>query len=373
MIDLTLAHQLQGFALDIEINAPPGVTVLFGRSGAGKTSVISAVAGLLTPRYGRIKVAGQTLLDTDAGVNLPSHQRRIGYIFQDNRLFPHLTVEQNLTYGQRFTPKSRKPADFDDVVDLLGLAALLKRSPHQLSGGEKQRVAIGRAILSAPDLVLADEPLAALDDAHKAEILPYFEQLRDILSVPMLYVTHSVAEVARMATTVAVIDQGRCLRCGPTADILTDPAALPTGVRAAGAVLYAKVQAHHQDGLTELDAGGIALFLPGHEQAIGKRIRVRIAAHDVILSRERPDGLSALNIFPGTITQIRRGDGPGAMVTLQTKAGTLLARVTRRSADAMNLQVGGNCHAIVKTVSVAREDVGGASASPPDPVTSCKL
>ncbi len=358
-LSVSLTHGFEGFDLDLAFEAPPGVTVLFGRSGSGKTSIVNAVAGLLRPRSGRIVLDGEVLLDTGSGIALPPHRRRIGAIFQDGRLFPHLTVRQNLAYGRWFAGAGAG-AETDRVVEMLGLGPLLDRRPGRLSGGEKQRVAIGRALLAAPRLLLADEPLAALDEARKAEILPYFERLRDEAQVPILYVSHAPAEVARLATTVVALKDGRLLRQGPAAEVLADPAVLPAGVRGAGAVLEARVVAHHEDGLSELEAGGVPLFLPRVGQAPGAGLRVRIAAQEVILSREVPRGLSALNILPGEVEAVTTGRGPGALVSLKTPAGPILARVTRRSAQALDLAPGVAVHAIVKSVAIAPEDVGGA-------------
>lgn len=357
MLEVAVQHRLGAFALDARFEAPQGLTVLFGRSGSGKTSVINAVAGLMRPDRARVCVAGRVLGDTEQGIWLPPNRRRLGYIFQEGRLFPHLSVRKNLLYGRWF---SGSALPLEPVVDMLGLGALLGRRPGGLSGGEKQRVAIGRALLADPGLILADEPLAALDEARKAEILPYFERLRDEARCPVLYVTHSAAEVARLATTVVVLQDGRVVRQGGASEVLSDPAVTPAGIRAVGAVLEARVKAHHDDGLTELEAGGQPLFLPGVAQPIGTALRVRIAAQEVILSRSRPEGLSALNILQGKIDSIREGDGPGAMVSLDTSAGRVLARVTRRSATALGLAPGVTCYAVVKTVAIAREDVGGA-------------
>jgi molybdate transport system ATP-binding protein len=359
MLEVSLKQALADFTLDVGFEAPAGLTVLFGRSGAGKTSIVDAVAGLSRPQSGRIALGDRVLVDTDRGLFVPPARRRVGYIFQEGRLFPHMTVRRNLAYGARFAPRDARPEDMGRVVEMLGIGPLLDRRPGALSGGEKQRVAIGRALLAAPQLILADEPLAALDEARKAEILPYFERLRDEVEVPILYVSHAASEVGRLATSVVVLEQGRVLRQGRAAEVLGDPAALPTGPRAAGAILAARVLAHHDDGLTELEAGGQRLFLPRIDRAAGTALRLRIAAHDVILSRGRPEGLSALNILPGRVAEVRPGAGPGVMVALDTPAGRLLARITERSARVLELAEGTALHAIVKSVSVAPGDVGG--------------
>ena len=362
MLEVRVRHAFEDFAVDATFDAPPGITVLFGRSGSGKTTIVNAVAGLLSPDAGRIVSGDRVLLDTEHKVSLKPHRRRLGYIFQEGRLFPHLTVRQNLAYGAWFASKDAPGEEMGRVVEILGIGALLDRRPGALSGGEKQRVAIGRALLSAPRLILADEPLAALDEARKAEILPYFERLRDEVAIPILYVSHAASEVARLATTVVALEAGRVIAQGPAADVLGNPAVLPAGAREAGAMLTARVVAHHADGLSELEAGGISLFLPRVAQPAGSMLRVRIAAHDVILSRGRPEGLSALNILPGTVTEIRPGDGPGAIVALETAAGRVLARITRRSADTLGLTAGMPVHAAVKTVSIASSDIGTSTA-----------
>ncbi|GKY89091.1 molybdenum ABC transporter ATP-binding protein [Sinisalibacter aestuarii] len=357
-LSVALHHALPGLTLDVAFDAPAGVTSLFGRSGAGKTSVVNAVAGLLRPDRARIVLEGEVLADTGRGIWLPAHKRRIGYVFQEGRLFPHLDVRRNLVYGLRVTGRAVDDKAFARVVEMLGIGALLARRPGALSGGEKQRVAIGRALLAAPRMLLLDEPLAALDEGRKAEILPYLERIRDEAGVPMLHVSHAAAEVARLATTVVVLEAGRVLRAGPTAAVLSDPALTPTGPRAVGALLIARVVAHHDDGLSELDAGGVRLFLPRVASAPGAELRVRIAAHDVILSLGPPEGLSALNSLPGTVAEIHIGDGPGAIVAVETAAGRVLSRVTRRSVARLGLAPGIACHAILKTVSIAAEDVG---------------
>ena len=354
-----IRHDFGGFSLDAKFDAPRGITALFGRSGSGKTSIVRSIAGLIKPVEGIIRVDDRVLQNTSSQTYVPAHLRRMGYVFQDARLFPHKSVRSNLMYGAQFAKGRTAAVGLDDVVELLGLGALLDRHPRTLSGGEAQRVAIGRALLSAPEMILADEPLASLDEARKAEILPYFEALRDETQIPILYVSHSVSEVARLATTVVVLKDGRVIAQGDAATVLGDARVLPTGVRDAGALLEAHIVQQHEDGLTELEAGGVPLFLPRIKGALREKVRVRIAAQDVILAKEKPDGLSALNIIPGRVRSVRIGDGPGAIVTLETPAGAVLARVTRRSVVRMGLGEGASLYAVVKTVSVAPSDVSG--------------
>ena len=355
-VSVDIQHRFGDFALDVQFEAPQGLTVLFGRSGSGKTTVINAVAGLLKPDSGHIAIDGRVLLGE--GVNLPAHKRRVGYVFQDARLFPHLTVQQNLNYGRWFAPKAARPQNTDRIVEMLGLEQLLTRRPAQLSGGEKQRVAIGRALMSSPDVLLADEPLAALDEQRKEAILPYFEKLRDEAGVPILYVSHSPSEVARLATTVVALQNGKVLRAGEAHDVLSDPAVTPVGAMAAGAMLTTTVGTQHDDGLTELRFGAESLLVPHVDKPTGAGVRVHVEAQDVMLSLERPTGISALNVIPAKVRSIRMGDGPGALVQLETGGERLLARVTRRSVAALGLTEGLELYAVLKAVSVSRSNLG---------------
>ena len=209
MIEIDVVHSFGDFRLAARITARGRVLALCGASGAGKTTVLNIVAGLLRPHEGRVVVDGEALLDTAAGVDRPPRRRRVGYVFQEPRLFPHLSVEQNLRYGERFVRSERRLVDFGAVTALLGIAPLLARRPDRLSGGEKQRVAIGRALLASPNLLLMDEPLAALDDARRMDILGYVETLRDAFSIPIIFVSHRISEVERLASDVAVLDRGR--------------------------------------------------------------------------------------------------------------------------------------------------------------------
>lgn len=358
-LSVAISHALGAFTLDVAFEAPPGVTALFGKSGSGKTTVVNAVAGLLRPDAGRISVAGRVLFDARRGLAVPPHRRHLGYVFQEGRLFPHLTVRQNLSYGRWFAGSRAAETETARIVELLGIGALLDRRPGALSGGEKQRVAIGRALLSSPEMLLMDEPLAALDTARKAEILPYIQRLRDETETPILYVSHSVPEIARIATTVVALDAGRVVRSGSARDVLADPEIAPAlGIREAGALLSGVVTEHAEDGVTALRFSGGTLFLPRQQDPVGAELRVRIEAKDVMLATEAPTGLSALNIFPARIERIRQGEGPGVLVQLRVGQDHVLSRVTRRSADRMGLQVGQACYAVLKSVSVAKQDIG---------------
>ena len=359
-LSVALQHRIGAFALDVAFEAPAGVTALFGRSGSGKTTVVNAVAGLLRPQAGQIHLEGRALVDTAQGLFLPPHRRRVGYVFQDARLFPHLTVRQNLTYGRWFAPKTAGGADFGRIVELLGIGPLLDRRPAGLSGGERSRVAIGRAILSNPELLLMDEPLAALDEARKAEILPYLERLRDETRLPILYVSHALAEVARLATTVVLLEAGRVVASGPTSALLSDPGTAPAlGLREAGALLTARIAGQDPDGLTRLEGPAGPLWLPRIDGAPGAEVRVRVLAQDVMLSLMRPEGISALNILPAEVIDLRSGEGPGVLVRLAVGEDRLLARITRRSAQGLNLHPGLRLYAVLKALSVAQQNVGG--------------
>ncbi len=356
MSDLAVAlrHRFGGFALDVAFHAPPGVTALFGRSGAGKSTVLAAIAGLLRPGTGRIAVGDRVLTDTATGLHLAPHRRRVAYVFQDARLFPHLSVRQNLRYGMKRGASEVKIADF------LGLAPLLDRRPRALSGGEVSRVAIARALLSDPEILLLDEPLAALDAPRKAEILPYLAQLRDSTRIPILYVSHALDEVAQLANRLVLIDAGSIVAQGPAATLLSDPALVPhLGPRGAGAVLTGRIAAHHADGLSEVAVPGGAILVPRRPEAVGHLLRLRIAAQDVILSRTRPEGLSALNILCGTVAALQPGADAGVTVQIDLGGTALLAQITARSATALALAEGQAIHAILKTVAVAPGDIGG--------------
>lgn len=361
-LSVRLEHAFTGFDLDVAFEAPLGVTALFGPSGSGKTTVVNAVAGLLRPTSGRIAADEHVLLDTQKRIDLPPHRRRIGYVFQEGRLFPHLSVRQNLLYGRWFASRhgtSDAPAEsFERVVEMLGIGPLLARRPGALSGGEKQRVAIGRALLSRPRLILADEPLAGLDDARKAEILPYFERLRDEVSVPVLYVSHSIAEVSRLATTVVAMREGRVTQVGPAAQVLRDLDA--RSVRASaepGAMLSARLIAHHADGLSEVETAGGLILIPRMSAEPGARLQIWIPARNVVLAHDKPAGLSSLNALQATIRRIEPTGSAATIVTLAIAGETLLILVAYRAVKELGLIEGGACWALIEPLGVRSDAV----------------
>jgi molybdate transport system ATP-binding protein len=353
-----ITHQVGAFGLDVAFEAGPGVTALFGPSGSGKSSIVNAISGLSNPLTGRITLQDTVLYDASTGQNLAPHKRQIGYVFQDGRLFPHLSVDGNIRFAMRF---AKTPGNVEEVVEMLGLKTLLPRRPGTLSGGEKQRVALARALLSQPKLLLMDEPLAALDEPRKDEILPYLERLRDQAKMPIIYVSHSVAEVARLADDLIVLQGGKIVTSGAAEDVLSDPAAMPyVGVREAGSVLRAKVLEHGADGLCRLQISGGELVLPGVAADVGKTIRIRVLAQDILLSLELPKGLSSRNILPVQVAAVKLGDGPGAAVSLRSGTDRLLARITSQAAEELGLRPGLNCFAILKATAVPRGNIGGS-------------
>ena len=362
MLEFDARCRIGSFALDAAFKSGAGVTALFGRSGAGKSTVLNLIAGLARPDSGRIAVDGRTLYDSAARIELPPHARRVGYVFQEGRLLPHLTVRHNLTYGRFFANGRRTVLEFGQAVELLGIGHLLERRPGALSGGEKQRVAIGRALLANPEVLLLDEPLASLDTPRKAEILYYVERLRDELRLPILYVSHSIEEVVRLADTVVLLSEGRVVDTGPVADMAARME-LRTylGRFEGGAVVEATVA--EQDltsGLARLEFAGGTLYAPDVDALVGERVRVRIRARDVSLATVRPEAISMLNIIPGTVAAI--GEPAGASVDVRIDAGGtgLIARITRKSVAELRLEPGRPVFALVKAVAIDRHSVGYA-------------
>lgn len=365
-LEVDVFLRLGDFALDACFSTDRGLTALFGPSGSGKTTLVNIIGGLLRPERGRVVVNGRVLVDTAQGVFIPKHRRRIGYIFQEPRLFPHLTVRQNLLYGRWFTPSGERRERLDHIIELLGIGDLLDRGPTLLSGGEKQRVAIGRALLASPHLLLMDEPLAALDEARKAEILPYIERLRDESQIPIVYVSHSVSEVARLATAMVLLSDGRVVATGTASDIMGRLDLFPMAARyEAGSLVEMRV-AEHDDNydLTTLRSAAGELRVPRIDINIGASLRLRIRARDVTLALKPPEALSALNVLAGRIVEIDLLNGPFAEVRIDLNGEVLVARVTRLTLDRLGLVPGRPVFAIIKTVAIDRQSLGQFRSAP---------
>jgi molybdate transport system ATP-binding protein len=362
-----IRHRLGNLPLDVRFEAAGGLIALFGPSGTGKTSIINVIAGLIRPDRGYVEIDGTVLNNTERGLFIPRHRRRVGYVFQEGRLFPHLTVHQNLLYGRWFAGADGSRGELQRVVDLLGIAHLVNRHPGRLSGGEKQRVAIGRALLADPRILLMDEPLASLDEDRKDEILPYIERLRDGSKIPIVYVSHSVVEVARLATTMVLIDNGKVAAVGPTPEIMQrlDLDTL-THLSDAGAVIEATVERHDDAaGLTELSSRAGLWRLHRIDAPVGARLRLQVRARDVILAKVPPVDISALNVLPGVVAGVGARDTPIVEVRIDCSGEALVARLTRYSADHLGLAPGLPILAVIKGVSFDRHSLGGPIGPPP--------
>jgi molybdate transport system ATP-binding protein len=360
--------RLGAFVLDAAFEAPMrGVTALFGPSGCGKSTMLRCVAGLQTLRDGYLSIGDEVWQD---GPDFrPPHHRSVGYVFQEASLFPHLSVRRNLLYGYRRAVRhsGAEATRFDDVVALLGMDGLLDRSPLRLSGGERQRVAIGRALLAQPRLLLMDEPLAGLDRLSKDEILPYLEALHTTLSIPILYVSHDLAEVERLADHLVLMQAGRVVVSGPLQDLQADPALPIARLREASVALDASVADYDPEyGLTTLAIDGGTIVVPGQYGAPGTLQRVRVGASDVSLARQPPGPSTILNVLPARVAAAERHDAAQMNVVVRLgvagQGARLLARITRKSWQALAFTPGDLVHAQVKSVALVA--AGGTAVSP---------
>ena len=359
MLSAAVSLARGAFSLDARFEAPtPGVTALFGRSGCGKTTLVNVLAGLL-PARGRIALDDQVWLDSARGINVPAERRRIGYVFQDARLFPHYSVRGNLLYG---APHRTPVQGFDDVVELLGLAPMLARRPGSLSGGERQRVALGRALLSRPRLLLLDEPLASLDVSRREEVLPYLERLRDAFAIPMVFVSHQFDEVLRLATHLAVLDQGRVVTAGNIGAVSLAPALRDiVGVDAVGAVIDGRVeQVEPEQGLSRVAIGADShLFVTSTSLVRGQKVRLQLLARDLILAVVEPRGLSVRNQLRGTVVTVVQDKG-ATLIEVDIGGATLLARISAAATHELGLVPGSAVWALVKAVSFSAHPVAMA-------------
>ena len=354
MLKVKLAKRRDGFALDAQFNAPtPGVVALFGRSGCGKTTAINIISGLLDADSAYVELDGDVLTDTSERISIPPEQRRIGYVFQDGRLFPHMSVLRNLQYGLKRTRASGVAITLDQIVALLGLDHLLQRKPYQLSGGERQRTALGRALLSQPALLLLDEPLAALDVARREEVLPYLERLRDNLSIPMVYVSHQFDEVLQLATHVVLMDAGQVVAQGPLSEVSLVPQLRAiVGPDSVGAVVDGVVTSVDAScGMAAVRVGSGSLNVNVTAVSTGDRVRVQLLARDIILAVEEPRGLSVRNQLRGTVTTIVDDEHDARLITVDVGGATVLSRITRGAVEALGLRNGSAVWVLVKAVS----------------------
>ncbi len=343
------------FDFDVAFELPSaGVAALFGPSGCGKTTAVNLIAGLLRPDDGRLAIGDEVLFDAARGIDVPAERRGLGYVFQDARLFPHLSVDANLRYGQRRARDRRPGLAFDDVVALLGVGPLLARRPHQLSGGEKQRVALGRALLSQPRLLLLDEPLASLDRPRRDEVLPYLERARDALRIPMVYISHQFEEVVRLATHVVLLEHGRVSASGDLGALSLVPAMRRAiGPDAVGAVIDGEVHAvDAATGLAEVGIGAGRIRVERAALHAGQRVRVQLLARDLIVAIERPRGLSVRNELQGTVTAVETEDPGSVLVTVDVGGARLLARVTTAATRELGLAAGQPLWVLVKAVTL---------------------
>ena len=363
-IDIRLALGEFSLQLDTEVELD-GITAVFGPSGAGKTTLLRVVAGLETRAVGRVALGGETWQDTDRGIMVPAHARHLGFVFQDGRLFPHLSVEGNLQFAARRARRRWSSASGHDgaggrdaqgsdiaaVVRALDLKGLLGRAPDSLSGGEQQRVAMGRALLADPRVMLLDEPLSALDLRRKAEIIPYIERLAGDFDVPVLYVTHNVDEVARLAASIVLLADGRVAARGGVAEVLERVEYWPlTGRLEAGSVLQATA-GETRNGMTSLDLEGELLRIPAIGVAVGTPVRLRVQAKDVAVACERPERLSIRNVLPARVVNIQFTEETSAELLLDVNGQHLRSRVTREAVEELDLCEGLPVFALVKSVA----------------------
>lgn len=354
-LSVDLDGRLGSFSLQVSLSVPPrGITGLFGPSACGKTTVLRCIAGLAT-LPGRIALGDAVWQDSRTGAHVPPHRRRVGIVFQEASLFLHLSVRDNLRYGAKRTAHREAPGaagrdglEFDSVTRLLGLAGLLDRAPDRLSGGERQRVAIGRALLSRPHLLLMDEPLVALDQESKEEILHYLETLHRSLAMPVIYVSHDLKEIERLADWVILMRNGRVEASGPLRGLQTD-ARLPLAHRPDAAVSLDGIVTGRDEAyrITQIDVGGVAIAVAGLAAPVGSRHRIRIPASAVVISRDPPTGTSLLNVLPARVLTIAAADEAEALVVVALGAGgetesgaEILARATRRHLDQSGIKTG---------------------------------
>ena len=356
MLNVEIGGKIGNLDIEVQFTVDPGsLTALFGPSGAGKTTIINMIAGLITPHHGNISVNGNTLFDSFRAINASPNQRRIGYVFQDNLLFPHLSVEGNLRYGQNLQPKADRYTDFGEITQLLGITDLLQRRPRSLSGGEQKRVALGRALLASPQVLLMDEPLTGLDQARTEEILPFIDQIRRQVRLPIVYVSHSLDEVLALSDQIALIHGGKTELVGSTEDVLNNEKAMPLlGRNEPFTVLSGVVTSHDTAfGLSTVETAAGSIQVPGVVSTIGSKVRLRLLARDVSLALTRPRDISVLNLLEGTVHNVADLSTGAVIVKVGLNKDLVIdSRITRRACDNLKLSEGTSVFALIKSVAV---------------------
>lgn len=360
MIEFSCVIARPRFSLDATFSASGGCLALFGASGSGKTTIAKLIAGLEWPDRGRIVIADRTLVDTERRIRVPVYKRRVGFVFQEGQLLPHLSVRQNLDYGRHFAKGEPAVASFATVVDLLGIGHLLEARPATLSGGERQRVAIGRALLASPRILVMDEPLASLDAERKREILPFVERLRDELALPLLYISHAIDEVARLATQVVRLSAGRVIAQGTPAQVFAGPIGdLPPEDAARHiSFLTGRVTRYLPEfGMTVLDHPAGEITVPSRPGASADTLRVAVPAANVTLAIARADGLSVRTSLQGRIERIVAA-GPSALVSVELVGGDrIVALVTQLAVADLGLAAGQEVYALLKATAIDEEAI----------------
>jgi molybdate transport system ATP-binding protein len=362
MLKVVAKLRLGSFALDARFELPtPGVVGLFGRSGCGKTTLINVIAGLSKADFAQVLLDDNVLVDSERRINVPPERRRIGYVFQEARLFPHLSVAANLRYAEKRAAAPRFVSS-EEIVGLLDLSALMGRRTHQLSGGERQRVAIGRALLSQPNLLLLDEPLASLDASRREEVLPYLEKLRDKLAVPMVYVSHNFDEVLRLATHLVLMQSGTTVAQGTISEMSLHPGVRAIiGADAVGAIVDGTVLGFDSSSsLTRVQVGGGELRVRTDGQPAGTKLRVQLLARDLIVATEAPQHLSVRNVLRGTVKAVTSDEGESDLISIDIGGVMIISRITSVATRELKLAPGVPVWALVKAVSLRAHSFGAS-------------
>jgi len=361
-LSVDLQNSLGEFSLNANFYCDEGITALFGKSGAGKTSIVQLIAGLIEPDEGKIVIDDEIVFDKEKHINLPTEDRRVGYVFQESRLFPHMTVRKNLNFGMRRRHHAGYDTlPFDDVVTILGISNLLERGTYSLSGGERQRVALGRALLSGPRLLLMDEPLAALDIERRWEIIPFIENIHHQFNIPVIYVTHSVDEILQLADNMVLLNEGRVMAAGSIESIMNRPdLAAVSGMGDPSSVIQGNIKSiDNENGLAMIAFDSGTFCVPSKHLKVNARVRVRIRARDVSIALKKPEDISVLNIFPGVVQHISNNQETQVDLSVKIGGEVIWAQITRKSLNDLQIKPGSSIFVMVKAVAIEQTILKG--------------